>query len=257
MPQEKPSVAVSQGNRDKSEWNKSGFKKFDDAMVPTSHGQARVATYFNKDESRFAAGAADLLFFCSDYRVLVDAISEKLKALEALTFQRYIDVDYEQTHESRRYGHGSKGWYGDDKDKPVCGIRLEFDVYDISDPFEVAVYGGRKATSQARVWRRLWRNDRGEWVQEGDDETRYQGRDGGGVGGVGHLIPFTEERHQTLTSLKEGMASIAATLNGMFNSKSLASGQAALLLDGLETQKLLPAPPPEVSEKPKKKGRSR
>lgn len=246
-------IHIHHGERTKHRWNELGFKKLEDVMVPTKIGQRRVAVVFNARTGEFGANAAEHHFHSKDYRGLIKAIGEHFDKVSTLTFERYISIDFDVRHESTRSGYGSKSWRGSgDEDKPVSGIQLEFDVHDVSNPFDVAVHGrGGKAT--ARVWRRLERQANGEWQTVGKEETRHENH----YGGLKQMIPFTEERFQTLTSLKDGMTRIAAVLHEMFNDKALESGKAALLLDGLETQKLLPAPPPTDSKKHKKKGQSR
>lgn len=253
MSKEKPDVEKTEGMRNNSAWVSAGFKKFDDAMVKTKHGQERVAVRFNKDSGQFGACVADMTFECKDYKGLVEAMGEHLNALESLEYTRYILVEYSQRHSSRRGPRGSKHWGGGgDEDRPVSGIYLEFDVYDVSNPFELAVYGhGPRGKSRARVWRRMEREEStGEWQPAGGDETRhiYDEDD------INHLIEYTEPRYQTLNELFNSLGKIAEVLDGMFGEKMLTSGKSAKLLDAMMGQKLLAAP---AEEKPKKKGRRR
>lgn len=234
-----PNVTMHDFEKTPSEFRRDGFKKFEDAMVPTKHGQKRVPVVFDNHSGTFGASVADKAFFSKDYKALVAAMSAHLTTLETLEFERWITVDFSLKHESTRRGHGSKEWRGSDHaDRPVSGIYLEFDVYDVSKPFDVAVYGGRNATSKSRVWRRLSRI-KGEWTPVDGEEARHE-RDSDDK-----LIEYTEDRYQTLCGLKESLGKVATVLHAMFDSKALESGAGILLLDKMSGQKLLAAPAPE------------
>src|SRR5690606_34769226 len=134
-------VTIIGTERSDSQWKQLGFKKFDDAMVPTTHGQERVAVRFDKHSGTFGASVRDQTFESKDFKALSKAMSEYLKAREALTFERYLSITYERRGEStrgRRYG--SKSWRGNNIDESdpeavVAGIYLEFDVWDVSNEF--------------------------------------------------------------------------------------------------------------------------
>lgn len=254
MKKEEPNVEEQSGERTQTQWNQKGFKKLDVVIIKSKHGQQRVDVRFNKDSGFFGASLADMTFTSRDYHALVAKLSAHLMSIESLVYERYILINYDERHESTRGRGGSKEWRGskDHGDRPVSGIYLEFDVYDISNDFDVAVHSaGPRGTSKARVWRRMRRDD-SEWAPDGDDETRhiYDEDDD-----LKELVPYTDDRYQTLVGIKDGFQNIAAILNGMFGEKAMESGKSITMLDAMSGQKLLPAPP--ELEKPKKKGRKR
>lgn len=245
-------VTESTGTHSDSEWKRAGFTRFKEAMVHCDLEARRVAIRFSESSGRFGACLADVTFYSTDYKALVKRLGAHLASLQALVFDRYLDVDYEQRCESERTGHGSKHWRGEGKGA-VTQVGLAFDVYDVSSEYATAVHGrGRAGTSKARVWR-LLRIEDGNWVQAIDDDMRHVHGD---YDPFKTLIPFTEERYQTLLGLMESLGKIAEVLNAMFGDKALESGKGVAMLDSVSGQKLLPAPP-APSKKPKKKGRPR
>jgi hypothetical protein len=89
-----------------------------------------------------------------------------------------------------------------------------------------------------------------DWVMM-DEDTRGTWNSGNDLT---ELIPFTEDRYQTLLGIKESFTRVAVILNGMFGEKVLEAGKSAAMLDAMSGQKLLAAPP---EPPPKTKGRKR
>lgn len=245
-------VHESAGERGDAEWKRDSYKRFEDAMIHGKLETRRVVVRFNSSMGLFGASFGDMTFRSRDYKALTKRLAEHLSTMESHVFARYLKVDYEQRHESRRNRHGGKAWHGDGEGD-VTGIYLEFDVFDVSEEYDTAVHGrGARGTSKARVWRRMARGRDGEWSQVGDDDVEHVYGDHDPFKA---LIPYTEDRWRTLVGLKESIGKVAAVLDSMFGDKALESGAGMAMLDGMAGQRLLPAP--ETPARPAKKGKRR
>jgi len=210
-----------------TEWSRSGFKKLDTVEVKGRHQTVRVTVRFDKHDSMFAAELEGVTFKGRDLKAVEVALGKHLATVEAYEFRRYIEIDYDRTHESQRHGIQGRSWWGarGEDERPVSGIRLEFDVYEVTEPF-VTRSGCERTT--ARVWRRLrWDEAGAIWIT-GAEEVRNDSSLTG-------LIPFTQERLDVLVAIKTALQGLDAKLWLLFGDKVKDVGR---MLDQMDMKQL-------------------
>jgi hypothetical protein len=235
----KAHVEVENYERPTRYWTDLGYKKFETVRIDGGTAAEHVKIMFHRHEAKFCATCLKVTFLSTDYRALVAAIGKHIEASATRTFNRYIDVFYERRPESDRSPSiGGRSWShyssrnedGDLESKDVSGIVLEFDVYDISEPFEYALV---KGNDKAREWRRLfWDPLLNDWnvdVSQTLTCTRHE---------IADYLPYTWERYQTLLAIRKGLSRLDEKLTSLFREKGEKS---ARLLDAIDTTKLLGA----------------
>jgi len=227
--------------RSQLEWNRAGFKKIDEHVVKGTHVARKVAIRFDKHNGHFGASVDGGSFVAPTFQSLEKLLRAHVDAHSQLVFHRYIDVRYVRHPETTRGTHRGS-WsrsYRVSGDERVVGIELEFDVFDVSEPFETA---GVKQNVPARacVWQRLKRSDFAassrlrSWEPSAAPETLSYG----GSDRPEALIPYTDARFETLCAIQAGIAALDAKLNEIVG--DAAKGEKALVrLDGLDPRRLL------------------
>lgn len=234
----------------KHDWASDGFKKFEEVLAQGKDRGEHVKVYFKKHDATFAAYYRNMYFEAKDYKALEVALSEHLKKSETLTFHRYLYINYHRTEESRRHGgvgnYSRGGHYGrrDHDEVEISGIGLEYDVYDVSEPFETGCRGSAKnSTYKAQVQRRMIQGPNGEWSVDNEEtvsceyglSTKENDEDGR-RGGSSRVVPYTEERRATLDAIRDAIKKIDAKLSTIVGKRAKDVG---LALDGLDATRLL------------------
>lgn len=198
---------------DQQRWRTNGYKKFDEIMVAGESARERVKVWFNRKDESWGASLRGMTFLAGSMAALEGALGRHLRQSEVYQFSRYLTVDYTRTAESHRGRHpGTKSWSGGRRStaasEEIAWIGLEFDVWDVSQPFNSSPpYAADAAESvPCRVWRRMELDESAEWRAVEDDVVLSEER------ASRKLIPFTHARFRLLVSIKRAIQEIDAKL---------------------------------------------
>lgn len=214
-----------------------GKKAGEMAVGVTGNEVARFELRVDTQAGTWIVVATDMMYTCSDKAILQSYMRELLRAQRKLNWTRYIVIDYEAE------GPGS---FGSRKrftrknreggDYEVAGIRLDWEVFDISDPVKhpgqtKAMRKQRKVLSRGLVLDPNASNDADHdpigygyesWMR--DDELPKGS------------VSFTSERHALLVEVRKALGQLDSRLAGVFAS----TGEAlALRIDAMTANVLL------------------
>ena len=221
-------VEVHDGEWPASEWRRRGYKKLDVVSISTDtlsedvQIRACVAPLGGSDRSgSFAAALRGATLVSTDFGALKRRLRRHLAERTALVFERWIRIDYDRMIARRRgdgFDHSSSG-YADDDGQPIVGVRLEFEVCEISG----VVTRQRHAKHQGdyRIWRRLERAG-DAWTIATREQAIYDENLPDGC------VPYTEARYQSLLVIQAGIRQVATLLDEVVGEAAIESGEAAL-----------------------------
>lgn len=219
---------------------RQGTKKIDTITIKGDFTTVEVDLRYHKENGTFYASIGTVDFHDDDLASLKEKLVEHLKKQEVLTWEKYILVEYSSTELATVLGGTRGSYYGaSDKAKKagnVGGIAIEYQVFEVSNSFDMSI-GDKKST--ARRWREYRRREiYGEWIQHGgtgnedqhvEDHYKYR---------FDRLIPYSDERIAALDRIQAAIVDLDKKMTTLFG-KGASSAIMAATLDQLDASKLL------------------
>jgi hypothetical protein len=210
-----------------------------DFVVDGTHHRATFPLRVDIDKGHFIAVDGDMQYIGETKAELIEHMKSIAAKKIALSWTRYIEIDYKVGVVKGPWRSSHSGLDPDDKrEGPVVSIHLDFDVAEYSNKIEVP---GR---APGIVRRKI--NDEG--LPYDEERRREVPTD---------AIPFSQERLDALRHIQAAMTAIDDRMRALFVGKAKA---VAARLDTITNQQLaLPAPeaPAEGKSKRARKGESR
>jgi hypothetical protein len=188
------------------------------------------------DKGQFIVVDGDVQYIGETKAELVDHMKKIAAGKIALTWTRYIEIDYKVgvAEGPRRRSHSGLG-PDDKREGPITSISLDFDVVEYSNKFETSGFAGGN----------IMRRTIGDDGEPHSEERRWEiPKD---------VIPFSQARLDALRHIEAAMTAIDGRMRELFAGKAKT---VAARLDTITNQQLaLPAPvTPEVNSKAVRKG---
>jgi len=193
-----------------------------DFEVDGTHHRATFPLRVDVDKGQFIVVDGDVQYIGETRAELVEHMRKIAAGKIALTWTRYIEVDYKVgvAEGPRRHGHHGLG-PDDDRGGPVTSILFDFDVVEYSSKFEVP--GRAPGIARRKI---------GEDGKPYDEERRHEVPD--------DALPFTQERLDALRHIQSALTAIDDRMRSLFAGKPKA---VAARLDTITNQQLaLPEP---------------
>lgn len=202
-----------------------------DFEVDGTHHRATFQFRVDVDKGQFIVVDGDVQYIGETKAELVDHMKKIAASKIALTWTRYIEIEYQVgvIKGPHRTGHHGLG-PDDDRDGPVASISLNFEVVEYSNKFDTP---GRAPG----IARRTISDDGGHYGEERRWEVPKD------------VIPFSQARLDALRHIQSAMTAIDDRMRELFAGKAKT---VAARLDTITNQQLaLPAPeaPEEVNGK--------
>lgn len=198
-----------------------------DFQVDGTHHRATFPLRVDVDKGHFIAVDGDVQYIGETKAALIEHMKTIAAKKIALTWTRYIEINYSVgvIEGERRHSHSGLG-PDDDREGPVVSISLDFDVVEYSSKFETP--GRAPGIARRKI---------GDDGKPYDEERRYDVPD--------DAIPFSQARLDALRHIQGAMTAIDDRMRDLFAGKAKT---VAARLDTITNQQLA-LPTPEVSSR--------
>lgn len=217
-----------------------GTKKIDTITIKGDFISEKVDLRYHTEDGTYHASIGTVDFQDDSLPDLKSKLTAHIKKQEVLTWERYILVDYRSTELATVLGGTRGDYYSQHKAKKnandVGGLTLEYQVFEVSNPFDMQIGDNKRP---ARRWREYRRNEiYGQWIRIGGAGNEEQHTEDHHKYTFSRLIPYSDERIATLDRIQAAIADLDRRMGLMFG-KGATGTAIAQVLDRLDTTKLL------------------